>query len=358
MVAPRLGADRIARIGQGGNHPDGGDQQPAQPDRCALSAFAHPVHPVVPIAGADQRQTVRPGQGNALVNSPGTMFKQAGGLVRQHGLKEIIMCAGLQLRAFDERDLLVKNGRVTGDPDVVGYAIAQPNPVVRDSGAHPLARMRQPPMLHVALGKLPGGGPQQMAAGHLWAAKGQRHAVLQLVPETIGPAGLVKPGPCPNTGCKGLIQQPAIQHDIHAAIGGFDLNGGQQIGPMAGDLRQHRVQIGDAIPPYYILRLFQRGRLPEQQPQVHRLPRLQGQHPLQRGTGVQRCPGPARQRARQPVRIGHRAAHPHHLGPVSGPAGHFRANIGKADAARKRDAPGVAGQQCAGVCIHLRGHKP
>ncbi len=36
-------------------------QEPAEPDAFALAALAYPVHAVIPVAGADQRQTVRSG---------------------------------------------------------------------------------------------------------------------------------------------------------------------------------------------------------------------------------------------------------------------------------------------------------
>ena len=120
----------------------------------------------------------------------------------------------------------------------------------------------------------------------------------------------------------------------------------------------HRIQIGSAAAPDQILRLFQRFRLPQQQAQFNRLPRLQSHHPLQSGAGVERGSGPARQDPAQPMWIGHIATHPHHLGPIPGPAGHLRANIGKGDTARKCGAPRIAGQHRASIRIHLRRHKP
>jgi hypothetical protein len=42
------------------------------------------------------------------------------------------------------------------------------------------------PVLDIALDELPARGPEEMLAGYRWAGCGERHAVLQLVPKTIG----------------------------------------------------------------------------------------------------------------------------------------------------------------------------
>ena len=57
-VAALLGERREAR--------QRGMQEPAEPDAFALAAFADPVHAVVPVAGAHQRQAVAP-SGEAVV---------------------------------------------------------------------------------------------------------------------------------------------------------------------------------------------------------------------------------------------------------------------------------------------------
>ena len=59
---------------------------------------------------------------------------------------------------------LVEHREIAGDLDVVGGGVRQPDAVVGDPRAHPLARRRQPPVLHVALDELPRGGAQQMLA--------------------------------------------------------------------------------------------------------------------------------------------------------------------------------------------------
>ena len=62
-----------------------------------------------------------------------------------------------------------------------------------------------PPMLHIALAKLPRGGAQQVLAGQRGFGMDQCHHVLQLVAESVGAAGLIKPGPGPEAATQGLI---------------------------------------------------------------------------------------------------------------------------------------------------------
>ena len=73
-------------------------------------------------------------------------------------------------------------------------------------GAHAAARRRMPPMLHVAFAELMRGGAQQMLAGEGRLGMHQRHHILQLIAETEGAAGLIKPRAPPQPAAQGLIQ--------------------------------------------------------------------------------------------------------------------------------------------------------
>ena len=58
--SPRCGAGRVAaRVGERREGAERRVKQPAEPDALALAKFADAVHAVVPVAGADQRQSVR-----------------------------------------------------------------------------------------------------------------------------------------------------------------------------------------------------------------------------------------------------------------------------------------------------------
>ena len=98
-----------------------------------------------------------------------------------------------QRRAFDEGNLDVEDGAVAGERDVVRGDERQPHAVVGDVRAHALAAVRQPPVLHVALGKLARRGAQDLLAQQLRSGEAQRHRVLELVAEAIRAARLVEP---------------------------------------------------------------------------------------------------------------------------------------------------------------------
>jgi hypothetical protein len=110
MGAPAPGAIRIAGVGEGREDRDGAQEQPAEPDALALAALADPVHAVVPVAGADQRQAVGAGQLEALVEAAGAMLEQRGGVLGLHRLEEGVVLAGREGRAVEERHDLVQHG--------------------------------------------------------------------------------------------------------------------------------------------------------------------------------------------------------------------------------------------------------
>ncbi|MNW22015.1 hypothetical protein D3C71_2232560 [compost metagenome] len=57
------------------------------------------------------------------------------------------------------------------------------------------------------------------------AGEGERHGVLQLVAKPVGTAGLIERRAGPDATGKRLVEQPAIEHDVHRAVRGPDLNG-------------------------------------------------------------------------------------------------------------------------------------
>ena len=102
-------------------------------------------------------------------------------------------------------------------------------------------------MLHVAFLELPRSRAQQVGAGDLGANGGQRHAVLQLVPEAVGPAGLIERRARPDAAGERLVQEPAIQHEIHRARWRAHPQRAQHAIPELRDTGQHGVQIRCAV---------------------------------------------------------------------------------------------------------------
>src|SRR5882724_4102250 len=103
MGAPRRGPDGLpARIGK---EPEGNErrvEKPAEPDALTLAVLADPIHAIVPITRTDQGQPMG-AERKALIECPGAMFKQGGGLVRDRRLEKAVMFAKLQLLSFEER---------------------------------------------------------------------------------------------------------------------------------------------------------------------------------------------------------------------------------------------------------------
>src|SRR4026209_1429594 len=90
--------------------------------------------------------------------------------------------------------------------------------VVGDPRANADPRRRVPPMLDIALLELSRRRSQDLRARLRWSAADQGHHILQLVWKTIRTAGLVKRGACPNRASQYLINEPTVEHQVHARI--------------------------------------------------------------------------------------------------------------------------------------------
>src|SRR6185437_6447059 len=98
MAAPYRGTRLlVAAIGQSRERRQGGVQKPAEPDAFASSLVADPVHAVIPVSGANQRQTVAT-ERKTLVERACAMFEQGGLLVGHGRLKEAIGFAVVEHR--------------------------------------------------------------------------------------------------------------------------------------------------------------------------------------------------------------------------------------------------------------------
>ncbi|MCY1389218.1 hypothetical protein D9M71_40100 [compost metagenome] len=73
-------------------------------------------------------------------------------------------------------------------------------------------------MLHIAFHELMGRAQQQVLACALRGRMQHGHAVLQLVTEAVGAARLVKTATCQEARGNDLVQQPAVEHQIHCGL--------------------------------------------------------------------------------------------------------------------------------------------
>src|SRR5438067_7585063 len=103
------------------------------------------------------------------------------------------MLFGLQKLAFQERHRGVQHGAIGSRADIMRDGKSEPCPIVGDPRAYALARMWQPPVLHVTLNELPRRRPQQVLTRHRRLSGSECHAVLQLVAKAVRTARLVEP---------------------------------------------------------------------------------------------------------------------------------------------------------------------
>ena len=226
--------DVVARARQFGKLGEHVVEEERQPDAFAAALFAHQVHAVVPVAAAHQRQTVF-AEFQSVFDGAHAMLVERGRLFG--AIRQIIVSFLLRLDrpAFEKGNLFVEHAGVGDARDVAAGDVRQPQIVVGKMRAHAAARRGMPPMLHIAFAELMRGGAQQMLAGEGRFGMHQRHHVLQLVAESVGAAGLIKPGAAPEPAAQGLIQQPAVGHHIHGGIGRFDVHRAERSVPILPD---------------------------------------------------------------------------------------------------------------------------
>ena len=223
-----------------------GVKEPSEPDAFALALLADAVHAIVPVARPHQRKPV-PAQREACIERKRAMLEQRRSIFGDRRQEEIVRLVRRQWGAFEERNGFVEHERVSRRLDILRDRIGEPRAVVGNSGADALAGMGQPPMLHVALDELPRRSAKQMFARQIGPSGGERHAILQLVAKTIGAAGLIEGRARPDAAGERLIEQPAVEHDVHRPIGRLDDDSAQRRLPKARNSRFDGVEIGGPI---------------------------------------------------------------------------------------------------------------
>src|SRR4029079_2083466 len=119
--------------------------------------------------------------------------------------------------------------------------------VIGAMGSHATASRRMPPVLHVALQKLPPCRHHQMRTGQVRAVHHQRHAILNLIAESICAPGLVEARSTPDATTERLIQEPAVKYEVESALRCLHLHHSKRSIPCLGNLGQSRARIELAI---------------------------------------------------------------------------------------------------------------
>ena len=115
----------------------------------------------------------------------------------------------------------------------------------------------------------------------------QRHPVLKLVAETISAARLIKRRSRPYAADQRLVEQPAIEHDVHRPVGCGHLDGAEHVVPMLHDIAKDRVQIGRAVARDQGLRVCRGGGFAEEENDLDRFVRPQSQRGPENTAGIE-----------------------------------------------------------------------
>ena len=179
-------------------------QEKSQPHAFALAVFAHQVHAVVPVTGADERQAVL-AEFEAVHDGSDTVFVKARRLFRAPG--QIVV--GVFIRAYraalDEVDGLIQHAGVPCVQNIAARRERQPEVIVRTVRAHTPARWRMPPMLNISFRELTGRAQEQVLAHEVRSGVDEGHHVLQLIAKTEGAPRLVVSASRPEAARQGLV---------------------------------------------------------------------------------------------------------------------------------------------------------
>ena len=161
-----------------------------------MALMSNAVHAVVPVAGADERQTMR-ADGQAALDGADAVLVESPALARHRGLTVGLRLAGRERGRFQEGHRHVEHGLITGELQVVGHRVREPQQIVGAAAPHAPAGMLVPPVLHVPFDELVGGAAQQVRAEEVRPRESERHHILQLVAEAVCAARLEEAGAAP-----------------------------------------------------------------------------------------------------------------------------------------------------------------
>ena len=213
-------------------------------------------------------------------------------------------------------------------------------------------------MLHIAFAELTRCGAEQMLAGQGRFGMHQGHHVLQLVAESVGAAGLIKPGSAPEPATQGLIQEPAVCHHVDGGIGRIDVDRAEGPTPILPDAFQRRAAgAGPAEAPDQILHISRIEANPEAEARFPFLSLRQIESHLHRGARIKTSADLAGQaRALQRRRLGQTAVSANKLLAISGKSASRIVYVNEHQAIGEFGVVIIARQQYAGLKVHLGLH--
>ena len=98
-------------------------------------------------------------------------------------------------------------------------------------------------MLKVSFDKLASGSAKQMFPCQFRLRHRERHPILKLIAESVRAAGLVKCRARPHPAGQCLIQEPAVEQDVHRTIGCLHLHCPEGVAPKCCYSTEDRVEV-------------------------------------------------------------------------------------------------------------------
>ena len=161
-------------------------------------------------------------------------------LLTHCGHVEVFFLLFAKHRRRDERHDLIQQIGVACCHNIVVNHERQKIEVVGDPRANADPGRRVPPVLDIALLELPCRRSQDLRPRLCRSAVDQGHHILQLISKAVRPTGLVERGAGPNAASQDLINKPAVEHQVDAAIGRSHVQRVQVAVPLLLYLRQSR----------------------------------------------------------------------------------------------------------------------
>src|SRR3989338_4375068 len=249
---------------------------------------------------------------------------------------------------FEKRYHLVQDLLIACHSNIVGRSVRQPDRIVGDPGSNTQARRRQPPMLKVALDKLSSRGSKEMFPWELRFRHHERHSILQLIAKSVCTAGLVqcRTGPHPASQC--LIQQPAVEQNIHRSIGGSHLQCTQGFVPKCCDCMKHNIEVERPKPHDELLRFGLRGCFTKEENYLRMLTRPEFNPGLHGAAGIESGANSVGEQRSiiESGRMLERAMSPKEFLPVARPAHLSSAQVDKCYAFAEIRSPRIPREHC------------
>ncbi len=201
--------------------------------------------------------------------------------------------AGLELSHLQERGILIEDRSVAGHAQVLIHHERKPHQIIGESRAHAASALRMPPVLHVALHELARGRAHDVFARYRRLGVDERHHILKLVPEAVGPTALVERGARPHPAAQSLVERPSVGNGVERRLRRGHFDGRESFLPrLDRTLHRRTSALGGAIFVREPACLFLATGGPERDDDLARLSRREVDHGAKRTAWIDPRPGP------------------------------------------------------------------